>query len=708
MHLGLTAEERDLLMRNGFVVPARATFQNYGFAMHEIHRRQLPLYVSADAILHAVFRDHQALMERRERDMATTLADAVGKMQAALPRAKEAYPPDVARDAELYLEVTHDIQVVLPSYPGSEEPPTTEAGRIVQKAVDAHGPEPLTLFGRARVVDWSRFTPRGHYTEDHREDYFRLATWLSRLELNLVSRSTRSSAPSLDPRETPREAVLALALGDLARRAGVLDAVRETVAAWSAFAGPTEVVTLPELADLAARIGDLRDEQAAATRLRTLLGSGHLRTVNFHVMPWGTGELPVIGAFLGVGVGPESRALPVLMRSGEPMTRQVRTLDIAYVLGHDRAKDLLARHGGFDAGVENAARKAVDARTGPDLYATWLSAVRALAVPPQGAVPSFMGSAAFADARVASAIVGYGQLRHEYVLYGVDVYDSPGCEIPDAFVEPALPVYDAVLAYVDRARSSMGDEYTAELDDARRLLSALRAIVVDELAGRALSPAERSFLAMVAEYVPPGAYENNSPGKFNGWYPHLFVGRDDAFRRGSFVSDVAVSSTRGTVTYLGATQPRVGIFVVDSGGPPRVMVGPVARSFERIERLGKRLADPDVRDYVPKVAAWEASYVAHPHAIPDWSAQLEGQDVVVTSHDDLGAVTVELLDAHGDTRARAALTVLAPESARARLDVPPDQRSGARPAFRLRLADGSAWEEAGPFWDTLDRAEDPH
>ena len=53
---GLTAVERSMLTKNGMVVLSRVTFPSYGFAMHEIHRQELPLYVTVDSLLQAVFR----------------------------------------------------------------------------------------------------------------------------------------------------------------------------------------------------------------------------------------------------------------------------------------------------------------------------------------------------------------------------------------------------------------------------------------------------------------------------------------------------------------------------------------------------------------------------------------------------------------------------------------------------------------------------
>ena len=82
----------------------------------------------------------------------------------------------------------------------------------------------VDVFGRERRVDYTRFQPRGRHAGDPaRERWFRAYHWLSHVELNIVSRDSRSSDPGLapDPSPTPREVAVAWALGQLAEASGV-------------------------------------------------------------------------------------------------------------------------------------------------------------------------------------------------------------------------------------------------------------------------------------------------------------------------------------------------------------------------------------------------------------------------------------------------------------------------------------------------------
>lgn len=217
----LTVEERTLLQKEGFVVSERLALDTWAWTYHELFKSQMPLYVSVDAIFHAIYAANDkvvALLEREE--LRPRLSQVLEAMHCGLAAQARNYSPELVRDLDLYLTVARSLLAdgPQPALFGSN----AEAKRLFQLAREGKGGlVPLEIFGRKRQVDVSQFTPRGHYTEDL-APYFRAAMWLARLELNLVSRSCRSSPPDgrLDPTETPREAMVAMALADLVERTG--------------------------------------------------------------------------------------------------------------------------------------------------------------------------------------------------------------------------------------------------------------------------------------------------------------------------------------------------------------------------------------------------------------------------------------------------------------------------------------------------------
>ena len=148
------------------------------------------------------------------------------------------------------------IQSVL----GSDE----EAARLRTLLMAAEGAKVISLFGRERKIDVSQYKPRGHYDGDATlSRYFRGAMWLSRLEFNLMSRSSRSSEPGLapNPEETPREANDALALALLVERAGMQTDLAALERAWELWAGRREDISLATLSELRKQLGIARIDQ---------------------------------------------------------------------------------------------------------------------------------------------------------------------------------------------------------------------------------------------------------------------------------------------------------------------------------------------------------------------------------------------------------------------------------------------------------------
>jgi hypothetical protein len=701
----LSKAEIAALEKNGFVVPARLETSTYAYAYHEIYQSEMPLYVSVDAILHAVFIGNDQVLARLEkRRLAPLLDRTLAAMACALPAASASYPQDSARDLDVYLAVARSLLADAPVAPVFEgDAPQVSA--LFEQAKKAQGMSVVEIFGRPRKIDFTAFTPRGHYASDERTTpYFRASMWLSRLEFNLVSRSSMSSAASelADPRETPREAVTALALADLAARAGVNENVRALDRAWTIFGGKREDVSLADLAELRAKaaIGSLT-EPRVFERLKEAIGEKYQRTTRIHYMPEGTTVLPAISTFLGPRIVADTTATGPLV---EPKTRDrhmIGAADMGFVLGHDRAESYLAaevsRYPDLKRNLADARAAAHAPAKGEDLYGLWLRAILALAERPAGTTPSFMSTEAYADLRLDSAITAFGQIRHNAVLFAGQGYDQGGCVIPDAYVEPAPAVYEALAAYADRGAAAIGELDPADASKARatftslgRVLRVLDVIAKDELAGRALSEDEQRFLAMILEMAPGSS---GGPPTYTGWYFDLFPSRADALARADFIADYFTSGYDGVIAYAGATAPRLGVFVVDSGGDPRVVVGPVARGYEHHGPLATRL-DDEAASKLPKVDdPWAASYTAPAPPAPPLVMYL---DVEKTGHARveasraIGKVTIEVLDHH-----RKVIQAITKDVGKGTTEFPFRRGSEKRPIEAIHLAAGEwhGWSE---------------
>jgi hypothetical protein len=750
--LHLSPREKAMLKANGFVVLASKPAGSYANGYHDVFQMELPVFVSADSILHSVYASNDTIIASIEAGILAPALDRIlNGMSCALPEAAKAWPLETARDADLYLTVARALLHERPETPSLFVETHDDARLLYDDALAASSLAEIEIFGRSRMIDFTQFAPRGHYaTEGYSPfqfvvdpktgesigsitSYFRASAWLSRLELNLASRGCRSSGPgeTCDPRETPREGALALALAELAERADVLGDVARLDRAWSLFGGKREDVPLGAIAEMRKKAGIVGIDARAADRLRAAIGEGYKRTARLHYMPQGARELPAIATLLGPRVVADTAATKPLVHDDLRGRYMLHAADMAYALGHDRAKEYLAQDRAkfpeLDLQLEKA-RAVVRASPTNDLYGAWLGAVARLAEPPKGQVPSFMETLAYQDFRMNEAVVGFGQLRHNYVLIAGQGYDSYGCEIPDGWVEPQLGTYDALIAYAERGREAMHELDPTDAAKAGayftrlgQVLGVLRRIAADELAGAALTVEERRWLAMVAEYIPTGGYDDSgAPPRYTGWYFDLFPHRDhDAKLAGDFVADYYTSTNLGQIAYVGAGEPRLGVFMVDTNGGPRVVVGPVARGYERTEPLAKRLDDAAARELPIPEPPWERSYAAPAPNAPPIAIAFEEKDGVLVvragSERQLGPVLIELLDHHGAPFARSTV-VVGPTPARARFALPKRRGfTGGSPVEGIHLAIGdfhhvegvSAYRGLEPFALPKDRSPPP-
>ena len=256
-----------------------------------------------------------------------------------------------------------------------------------------------------------------------------------------------------NPSETPREAIAALALADLAVRGCAAKAIADLDAAWAALAGRREDVSIAQLTELRAQVGSLTAPEAF-DKLKAAIGDGFRRTTRLHPMPEGSRELPAISTLIGPRVVADASALTQLVNGAVPNRDKAGVADVAYTLGLDRAKTYLAddlkAFPTLDGQLKSARTQIASAPAGDDLYGAWLAAIRALAQQPEGTLPSFLTGDAGADLRMNTMAAAYGQLKHNYVLVAGQPYAEFGCEIPDGYVEPVPAAYEALIGYTAR------------------------------------------------------------------------------------------------------------------------------------------------------------------------------------------------------------------------------------------------------------------
>ena len=686
-HLAMTGDERAMLVKNGFVVLARKPVHSYVAAYHDIFQEQLPLYVTTDSILHAIFRSEDALLEGIERvELHRSISTLVSRLRDALSRSTR---DQTGEDVDLYLTVAAKLaDNATPKVKGSTFGAVDSvADELVEKIERGLGSiDTVEMYGRPRAIDFSKYAPVGHYAGYRAEDlsqsgkpgapltqgqYFQVMTWLSRHEWNLVSRGCQSSTPvegKCSSAPTPREVAAALRVAELVDRAGVRPILDRIESVYRTFGGVRDDVPVTALRALAPQTSSA-DPKAAET-LATAIGDRFPRFAVSHPMPVFPGDhegkLPAIATLIGARVAPDLDPVGQVMRSVYPQRLDANVFGA--LLGHDPAARNAAPAQGMQAAYAMAPTLRAASAKGTSLYDAWMSAVLALGTPPEGSVPSFFRTPAHANLRMNSTLVGYGQIRHNFVLMSGSSYDSYGCEIPDAYVEPQLASYEALLAYAERGRAlGASDRATLEyFGKTANVLRALIAIVKHELEGRRLTTDEVRYLGMITEYTPDGGYggDSHGPPKRTGWYYDLFTDRAKLAEMGSdFVGEVATNAHSNYVFMVGAEPARLGVFAVDTGGSPRLMVGPVATGYEAHETLGNPRWTDELAAEKPHTAEWAKSYTAPAPPEPSVQGSVHHCEdgtlrVFVRSTQSMEGSDITLTDHHGESvMGRAPLTI---------------------------------------------------
>jgi hypothetical protein len=628
--LALNQAEHALLDKNGFVIVDRRQFDDTflgGWLM--IFRADLPLYVTADALLHAVHRSYDAILKDIELSI---LVPATAQMLASI-RDRLGGPAGNALSSQTRGDLDLFTAVALSLLQGTAVDPVSgadkqEIARWFGRATAAKGLEEASIFGRERLVDFSQFTPRGHYADD--DDlgllvtergilarYFRAIMWLGRTDVLMIETDS-AGAPALRRRELELACALHEMLGADGQKAwGELESTMNTFVGERDAMGPGDVDRLYRdlgirgLHDLAA----VPDGKILTTMARGLYGHQRISTQPTFASDPAAAHFSMTGQRYIV----DSHAFSDLVYDRVPKRMMPDPLDVAYsVLGNGEAKtllsDQLAKYR-YDSNLEGV-RARVESLGAPfwdsSLYNLWLGALRALGPEPGRALPPVVRTPAWKRRILNTQLASWAELRHDTVLYAEQSYTTSQviCSFPDAYVDPYPQFYERLQAF-----ARQGEELVRALDFGTN--TALRdridaffrglGIVTANLAGMAHreekgegpSAGDLAFInRAVSEDPPPrsGGCGGGPPAVIRGWYVDLFYAHDaDRFR--PTIADVHTQPTDengvgvGKVLHVGTGEPRLMVVNAAHIGPSRLYTGVVSSYFEVTTDGFDRLTD---------------------------------------------------------------------------------------------------------------------
>lgn len=661
--LNLSADELTLLQKNGFVATDRLAWDRFLEAYAWIYWKDLPVLVTTDSILQAVHQSYDDLLTDIERSILMprlkTLLEST-QQEIALERNANT----VKELDALYLDVAEYLSVALALLNGKEPSGDTEK-ELFAFAVKADTYKSIKLFGNPRDIDFTLFTPRGHYTRSaDLQQYFRSMSWLGQIDFRFVEFDPGSSQPVLHQNQIAAAAILRLAVDQAGQRA----AWNEINSLLEALVGKSDNVTLPSLDRFFSDIG-LTDPAAVLhadnkSMLEQWLNHdyGNQRITgqligrdptNFSPEPV---PRPVSFMLMGQRFVIDSYVLGNLVydrmiKDGSPILRALpSTLDVMYTLGNNRAGTHLTgeiEKYGYDQQLATL-RAEVDSLPQDfwesPFYNQWLDLLRRLNQPTTGEkYPQAMRTAAWADKMLQTQLASWTQLRHDNILYAKQsVTTMVLCQYPEGYVEPYPEFYAAVFDYAlagQKALSGISTAGAGNLDYITTRVSTyfqnvmaaaeqLKKLAEKELALQKFTDQEEQFLKSV---VVRQKNENRGCGGpefiLNGWYPGLFY-REDASP--ALIADVHtnpndIGSMAPPSILHAATGPAVPLcLAAETDEGSTMYVGPVFTYYDVIEtgHPPVRLTDSQWQERLdggrqPAHPAWTQSFLSTGGKIPE-------------------------------------------------------------------------------------------
>ena len=627
-HFNLTAGEQSLLTKHGFVVTERVKPYSFGNSFLEIYNNDLPVFVSTDAILHALHMSCDAILMQAESNVLSEKLDTLlSALHAQLPviAAKYSSSPSMKQmvnDVDVYLTVPQNLlgKATAPAF--------SENTAIVNQLlsfIKAEQPASVELFSSTpRTIDFSQFTPRGHYTKPPLSNYFQAMMWLGRTEMYLIAPVSVDQAQT--DADVQRQTIDAVLVNEATEAAGKDSLLEQIDGIIQFFAGQSDNITLPNIRTLVHETGIT----GADKLLDTLIWRNFQDTVaqkpyafqriNSQILtsdPMSPEQIKPAASFLLLGqrfvVDSYVTGNVVYDKIIYDNTKILRmlpsTLDVLFALGNDATAQILKPELDQYKYSSNLStlRYLIDSYEPSfwqsTVYNGWLNSIRALNPPAdRSALPPFMQTAAWWQEKMNTQLSSWAQLRHDFILYAKQSYTAGSlCAFPESYVEPIPQFYDAIKLFAENAATTFQEPkfqlYGAAyyFTNLECIADTLGSIAQKELTKTPLNASEKQFLKTML-------YSEGFCGEeFSGWCTTLFYTGDMGIgERDMIIADIHTAPTDaagdpvGWVLHAGTGPLNLAVIVVDlPDGTPTAFVGPVLSYYEYLATNFTRLTDQE-------------------------------------------------------------------------------------------------------------------
>lgn len=619
----LTQEQRAALANNGFVV-APGNMEQLFYIYEDNTYKKIPNFVTSDSVLQVyhIFYDY-ALRSMEYQTLLPNMLALNSNMIAQLQKDYEAISqPDVKAGAMKALAYFGVAQCVM----GEDFPPDfpREAADIVRKELaliqSPNGQASSPLFGH--VLDYSLFTPRGHYTRSEELKLFFLGmSWYGTASLPLYkegnARNTEMAILSV---------LLSNALYSLPQEDGL--ALWDSIYSPTAFfVGEADDITPFQLQPIIQQVyGSELDLNAIADGDK--IDAFYLEADKLP-RPLISQDDVVQVRFMGQRYIPDSEILQNL--STDVLRPFPAGLDVFASLGSQRAEEIIAtqyrpqeswpEYGENFSRMKDKFTSLPQSTWQSNMYYAWLWTQNSLTGAYGEGYPLFMQNNAWQDKSLATALGSWAEMRHDTILYakgsGAECGGDVVPPVVRAYVEPNPEFFNRLLWLTSYMRENLlarnvlpeSIEYVCmNLED---MLVFLRDCAVKELNGEDLTTEEYDTLLTYGgwlEYLTTSCVEDAYD-----WYQI----ESETDRNMALIADVHTATPGGYLEV--GVGPAAEIYVVaPMGGKLYLTRGAVFDYFEFVSQ--QRLTDEQWQQMLKE---------APPQRPPFTSSFMEGEAMEV-------------------------------------------------------------------------------
>lgn len=514
------------VLENGIAVNTQKVYPNFYSAFDAIHTHDLPVIFTTDAMLQTIYRSYDNILMQLELDNFIPTLDTI--LRSSLRYLNNVYgAADYVQDVRTYFET--GLKLLSPDRSDlSENPDITRLLSLInaEKMVNA------SLCGRDKVIDFSQFKPRGHYTKAPQlAGYFKAMMWLGRADLAFEIGGSTATDPS-------RMKKGALVVWDCVVNSGTLPEWIDFNTVIEYMVGTSDGFTVQGMGNLVHDLGDIDIPEFVGSfnepKFDSAMLAGDYGT-QMILSESKTADKVVDKLILSriFNLFPQRFVIDSYTMSQlvYPFTeRQMpSSLDIAFVLGDNTAiEDHPEISHQYVAGILGSQRQLFDeispAGWQSNMYMSWLNMLRQLSGLEKNpnAAPVFR-SRSWAKKMRNTQLTSWAHLRHNTILYAKQSYTAEiTCSHPKAYVEPYPGFFRAVTSYAQKGQqlfASRSSQVAGYFNNLAAISIKLAEVAVLTSEGKEPTTAQVEWLRTIVSSLSVGGDGYNPAYKvYDGWY----------------------------------------------------------------------------------------------------------------------------------------------------------------------------------------------